>query len=59
MAVPKRRASKSRKSKRRANWKRISSPFLVECPQCREHKLSHRVCPECGYYKGNKVTVKS
>lgn len=59
MAVPKRRMSKARKRKRRANWKKMSAPFLMECPRCREHKLSHRVCPECGYYKGREAISKS
>lgn len=59
MAVPKRRTSKARKRKRRANWEKISMPFLTECPQCKENKLSHRVCPECGYYKGRAAVLKS
>jgi large subunit ribosomal protein L32 len=25
------------------------------CPQCRESKLPHRICPHCGYYKGREV----
>ena len=25
------------------------------CPNCLEAKLSHRVCPHCGYYKGKQV----
>ncbi|AZO95333.1 50S ribosomal protein L32 [Iocasia frigidifontis] len=57
MAVPKRRTSKSRKRKRRTHWK-LNAPNLVECPQCHELKLSHRVCPECGYYKGKEVVAK-
>ncbi len=55
--VPKRKHSKARQAKKRANWK-LTSPNLVECPQCRELKLSHRVCPQCGFYK-NKVVVES
>ncbi|MBZ4687153.1 MAG: ribosomal protein [Clostridiales bacterium] len=55
MAVPKRRTSKARKNKRRANWKRITKPTFVECPQCHEPKLPHRICPECGYYKDKEV----
>ena len=51
MAVPKRKTSKARKRKRRTHWK-ISAPNLIECPQCHELRLSHRVCPSCGYYKG-------
>jgi len=49
MAVPKRRTSKARRDKRRANWK-LTSPGIAECPQCGESKLSHRVCKKCGYY---------
>ncbi len=32
-------------------WK-MSIPGIVECPQCHEMKLAHRVCKKCGYYKG-------
>jgi len=55
VAVPKRKHSKTRQAKRRANWK-LSSPNLTNCPQCHELKLSHRVCPSCGFYK-DKVVV--
>ncbi|MCX5818271.1 MAG: 50S ribosomal protein L32, partial [Proteobacteria bacterium] len=24
------------------------------CPNCKEPKLPHIVCPKCGYYKGKK-----
>jgi len=54
MAVPKRRVSKTRKRKRRTHWK-TSAPQLIECSKCGETKLPHRVCPECGDYKGKKV----
>ena len=54
MAVPKRRTSKTRKRKRRTHWK-LKAHNLVECSNCDEKILSHRVCPECGYYKGRKV----
>lgn len=33
----------------------MAVPKLVECPQCHELKLSHRVCPKCGFYKGREV----
>ncbi|MTI96067.1 MAG: 50S ribosomal protein L32 [Firmicutes bacterium] len=55
MAVPKRKHSKARQAKRRANWK-LNSPNLVHCPQCHEPKQSHRVCPNCGFYR-DKVVV--
>lgn len=56
MAVPKRKTSKARRDKRRANWK-LAVPGMVKCPQCHAFKLPHRVCEECGYYK-NKEVVK-
>lgn len=54
MANPKRKTSKARKRARRTHWK-IAAPNLVACPQCHAAKLPHRVCPECGYYKGKEV----
>ena len=54
MAVPKNKVSKARRDKRRANWK-LKAPNLVECPQCKALKLPHRVCPNCGQYKGKEV----
>ena len=55
MAVPKRKASKSRRNKRKANWK-AEKPTLTECSQCHQMKLPHHVCPECGHYNGEKIT---
>ena len=54
MAVPKNNVSKARRDKRRANWK-LTAPNLVECPQCHELIMPHRVCPNCGQYKGKEV----
>ncbi len=54
MAVPKRRTSKTRKRKRRTHLN-LSVPGMVECKSCGEMKLSHRVCKECGSYKGENV----
>lgn len=54
MAVPKRKTSKARRDKRRANWK-VTMPGIVTCPQCGEAKLSHRACRHCGYYKRRQV----
>ncbi|PID37734.1 MAG: 50S ribosomal protein L32 [Deltaproteobacteria bacterium] len=55
MAVPKKRQSNTRRNKRRANHDRATAPSVVECPNCNEPKLPHRVCPACGYYKGEAV----
>lgn len=56
MPSPKRKNSKSRRDKRRANWK-LTVPGLVECPQCHALKMPHRVCSECGFYKGKSVVA--
>lgn len=57
MASPKRRHSKARTRTRRTAWamRAIVEPELVECPRCHELKPTHRVCPNCGWYKGRQV----
>lgn len=57
MAVPKRKISKARRDKRRTAKERVVGPNLMECPQCHEPKLPHRVCRECGYYDGKEVVA--
>ncbi|WP_432400647.1 50S ribosomal protein L32 [Wukongibacter sp. M2B1] len=57
MAVPKRKTSKARRDKRRASNIKMTAPNVVNCPQCHEPKLPHRVCGECGYY-GDKEVIK-
>ena len=57
MAVPKGKISKARRNSRRANWK-LEMPGIVECPQCHQKKLAHRVCKNCGYYNGVQVVNK-
>lgn len=54
MALPKRRHSITRGRKRRTHWK-IDLPQTVICPQCKQKKLPHRICPYCGYYNGKEV----
>ncbi|NOX19487.1 MAG: 50S ribosomal protein L32 [Chlorobi bacterium] len=56
MAHPKRKISKSRRDKRRTHYK-ASVPSLTTCSNCGELKLSHRACPNCGYYAGRSVFV--
>ena len=52
MAVPKRRVSKTRRDKRRSSVWKLETPALSKCTQCGELKMPHRVCGNCGYYKG-------
>jgi len=54
MALPKGKVSRARGRSRRANWK-LSLPGIVECPQCHQMKLAHRVCKNCGTYNGAQV----
>lgn len=55
MAVPKRKTSKARKNKRRANSYRLNKTTITECPQCHQPKQPHRICRECGYYNNKQV----
>ncbi|MGH9786609.1 MAG: 50S ribosomal protein L32 [Terriglobia bacterium] len=54
MPNPKRRHSHARQGKRRAHHFLVATS-LVECRQCHEQKLPHRICRKCGYYEGRKV----
>ena len=58
MAVPKRKRSKERNRRRRAQQK-LKKVTLVLCPNCKSLKPSHRVCPVCGYYAGRQVITKA
>jgi len=54
MAVPKRKKSKARSAQREANWKTQAAAY-ADCPQCRQPKLPHRVCSNCGHYAGRQA----
>jgi large subunit ribosomal protein L32 len=54
MPNPKRRHSKTRTAKRRTH-DALKPIGTSECPQCRERKLPHQVCGNCGYYRGRQV----
>ena len=54
MAVPKKRTSRTRRDKRRAQHK-AGQPNLNSCPRCHSPRLPHRVCPTCGTYAGREV----
>lgn len=55
MGNPARKFSKARRDSRRAQTFKLNLPGMVECPNCHEMKLSHRVCKNCGYYDGKEV----
>lgn len=58
MAVPKRRISKTRRDKRRSSVWKLSPPAFAKCSQCGELMVPHRVCGNCGYYKGREIIQK-
>lgn len=53
---PKKRISRARQGERRAHLA-LRAPGLVACPQCRQPKRPHVVCPNCGTYRGRQVVV--
>ena len=58
MAHPKHKLSKQRRDKRRTH-DHAAVPTLSVCPNCGATVMYHRVCPECGYYRGRQIIVKS
>ncbi|HOI86534.1 MAG TPA: 50S ribosomal protein L32 [Lentimicrobium sp.] len=57
MPNPKHRFSKTRTAKRRTHYKAVV-PTISTCSNCGTSVLYHRVCPECGYYKGKLAIEK-
>jgi len=55
MAVPKRRKSQGSRDQRRAQHMKMPKQSLSNCPQCKQAKQPHRVCTNCGFYKGKEV----
>lgn len=54
MAVPKRKMSRSNTRARRSQWK-TELPTLTPCANCRELKLPHTACENCGVHHGKQV----
>jgi large subunit ribosomal protein L32 len=54
MAVPKRKTSKAKRDKRRSHDSLTVGGRSV-CPQCNAPKQPHRVCGNCGSYRGRTV----
>lgn len=58
MAVPKRKTSKSRRDKRRSSVWKLEMPCFSTCTQCGELKIPHKICDNCGFYKGQSILKK-
>lgn len=54
MIVPARRTSRARRDQRRAHHA-LRRPAQAHCPQCNEVRAPHRVCRNCGTYRGRTV----
>ncbi len=52
--LPKRKYAKARQGERRSHLALVK-PALESCPHCHSPKISHHVCPTCGYYDGREV----
>ena len=57
MAHPKRKISKTRRDKRRTHYNATPATY-VTCPNCGTTNLYHRVCSECGTYRGQLAIEK-
>lgn len=57
MPNPKHRHSRQRRNKRRTHYKAIA-PTVAKCSNCGSTVQYHRVCPECGYYRGKLAIEK-
>lgn len=55
MGNPARKHSKGRTLRRRHSAFKATIPSIIECPNCHEMMLSHRVCKNCGQYDGKQV----
>ena len=55
MAVPKGKVSKARRNKRRSAVSKLAMPAMSTCSNCGAYKAPHKVCKQCGYYKGVAV----
>ena len=54
MPNPKRRHSRARRDKRRTHDS-LSVRSASICSHCGVSTLPHRICKECGHYKGREV----
>ncbi len=55
MAVPRAKTSKARTRRRQGINMRLHAPHLIECANCGNLVMLHRVCPKCGFYRGRQV----
>jgi large subunit ribosomal protein L32 len=54
MSVPKKRRTSSSRDRRRSHHA-LKQTGLVKCSKCKTMILPHKVCKNCGYYKGEEI----
>jgi large subunit ribosomal protein L32 len=54
MAVPRNRTSNARKNSRRSHHAKVAKN-LQTCSNCSNPRISHRICPHCGFYDGRLI----
>ena len=54
MAVPKRKTSIRVRNQRRSHHA-LKAPNMVLCGNCGAFARPHRVCPQCGHFKGSEI----
>lgn len=55
MIVPTKKLSKSKYKKRRFQKSNLKLLALQKCSNCQALIISHRICPDCGFYKGKFI----
>jgi large subunit ribosomal protein L32 len=55
MANPKKKHTPSRRDSRRSANFKLTANSLSTCTQCNRSIMPHRVCPHCGFYRGELV----
>jgi large subunit ribosomal protein L32 len=59
MGVQRKRLTKRRINNRRSSGHgKVEKKQVAVCSNCGYGVMPHRVCPNCGFYKGRKVIAK-
>lgn len=61
MALQKRRMGRGRIHARRSAWanRKMHKPYTAACPNCSAPRLPHRVCMQCGQYRGEQIVEQA
>ena len=54
MQAPKRKTSKSKRNMRRSHHG-LTRVYGIACPNCGQTVRPHRICGDCGQYRGRQI----